>query len=199
MVDPAGVGNGLIVSDVFGHSIQLLENFGFFRVVLPMMLVFAMFYGMLVHSGIFGDDDLARNVSALISFVAAFLVVTATPIVEAINKLIPQVTYLLLVVMMMLLTIMFVFPGADLKTISASWKGVVVLSIILIFLAMVDVSTGLQIPFVHGLVQVVSGGADVGAEAFGFMFSLALIVGLPLAVMYIVTHGGKKERQANRI
>ncbi len=195
------------------NSIELLKDFGFFQVILPMILVFAVFFGVLEKTEIFGSGK--TNINAIIAFVAAFLVVTVTPIVEAINAVIPSAAFLLILAMLSLM--LFAFFGFSPDSMHGS-KGMAIIGVvvlIIIFLGVIDVSvSGVNIPVVHQMTQAFVGGEDVGdggigaglsdatdtsgfgvwtdeevKEGINIGLSLAILVGIPLLVIWFITKG----------
>lgn len=64
----------------------LLQNAGVFHFYLPFVLVFAIFYGLLTKSNVFGKDALSKRLNAIIALIAALYVVGFTPVgVQLIN------------------------------------------------------------------------------------------------------------------
>ena len=83
-----------------------MSEFGFFRVVTPFLLIFALMYGILLHTKVLGDvteNAWVRNVAAIISLATAFLVISYTPVVDALSVLIPQASFLLVVVLFLIM------------------------------------------------------------------------------------------------
>ena len=135
-----------VVVNPLTNSIELLQDFGFFQVILPMILVFAVFYGILQQTKIFGDADSTQSLNAVIAFVAAFFVVTSTEVVRAINELIPHAAFLLIIVMLLLM--LFAFFGIktqDWMDKTNWWVWIVVIILVVIFLGVLDLSLGWDI------------------------------------------------------
>ncbi|MDY6778129.1 MAG: hypothetical protein SVU32_05660 [Candidatus Nanohaloarchaea archaeon] len=59
--------------------IARFQEFGFFNYVVPFLLVWILFYGILKKINIFGET---ANIDEVLSIIAAFLVVSYTPFVE---------------------------------------------------------------------------------------------------------------------
>lgn len=182
------------------NSIELLQKFGFFQVVLPMILVFAVIFGILEKFKIFGEDR--TNINAVVAFVIAFFTITSTPIVEAMNNLIPQTSLLLVVALLAIM--LFAFFGLnpqDKFEGMGKWAWLGALVLIIIFLGILDASFGWNIPGVHQGVQAIVGGeggegggagAGEGAgnwwetEAFQMFLSLLLLFLIPFIVVFYV-------------
>lgn len=65
-----------VIEDV----LELWKSYGVFEFFLPFVLMFAIFYGLLSKSKIFGDEDKERrvkNINVIISFVAAMFVMVS--------------------------------------------------------------------------------------------------------------------------
>jgi hypothetical protein len=173
-------------------SIQLLKDFGFFQVALPMILVFAVLYGILLKTKIFGDIENAQSLCAVIAFSAAFFVVTETTIVKAINQFIPQASFLLIVVMLFLMLIAFF--GVKTETFfgtASKWVWIPVIILSVIFIAVLGNSLGwFNLSSVSQLVSGSGGGGGISSEAFnqatGMGISLAILVGLPLIIIWLM-------------
>lgn len=61
---------------------ETLERIGFFSFFIPFLIVFALFYGLLSKSQVFGapDDKVAKGANFILSISAAFIIVANTPL-----------------------------------------------------------------------------------------------------------------------
>ncbi len=183
-----------IAINPLSDAIKLLQDFGFFQVILPMILVFAIFYGILTSTKIFGSLENAQYLNAVIAFVAAFFTITQTTIVKAINEFIPQASFLLIVVMLFLM--MFAFFGIKTQSLfdkPAWWIWIPVIILSVIFLGVIDMSLGWNIPIIHQVSQSFSSGGGAGVstggisdEAIGMGISLAILLAIPLLIIYLM-------------
>ena len=64
---------------MFENLIEIAQNYGIFNFLLPFLLTFSIFYGILRKSKIFGSDEKAERINAVIAFVAAFYILIFTP------------------------------------------------------------------------------------------------------------------------
>lgn len=188
----------------FRNAIDLLQEFGFFEVVLPMLLVFAVFYAILMKTSMFKGVPSENGLNSLIAFVAAFFVVTSTPVVQTINKLLPSASLLLIISMLVLMLLAFWgFKTEDMfgqKAPKLMYIGAAIL--IFIFICMIDLATGVQIPVIHQITMAFVGrGAEAGIgaglaisqETLNTIISLVLMLGIPILVLAIVIwKGGSK-------
>ena len=92
--------------------LTLLNNLGFFNVILPFLLVYAIMYGILSKYKILGDPfaegDKGRVARSLISIVSAstgFFIVASANVVLSLKTLIPYVVLFLLTVFFLILAI----------------------------------------------------------------------------------------------
>ena len=183
-----------MTANPLGNSIQLLQNFGFFQVILPMLLIFAVFYAVLIKTKVLGDADEGhvKGLCALVSFIAAFMVISYSPVVVLLQPLLAQASLLLVIVMLILMILAFV--GFDTESISGKpspWMWIIVAIFIVIFLGILDVS-GLYIPGIHQIVLAFAGQSAIGGElvitqeAWNWIIALALFIALPIAVIALV-------------
>jgi len=127
-------------------AVSFLKEFGFFDIVLPFLLVFTIVFAILEKTAVFGweDEDKKipkKNINAMVAFVIGFMVVAATKVVEVLNKALPQVILILilLVAFLMLVGSLMKPGGLDLSSDQAKgWKVffmiVILIALVLIFL-----------------------------------------------------------------
>ncbi len=131
---------------VLGNAIELLQDFGFFDVVLPFLLIFTIVFGMLEKTKIFGTEKIGdshypkKNINAMFAFVVAFFVIAAKEIVAAIQESLPLVSFILLAIVSFLMLVgSFVSGEKEFNFIDTfkGWRlplaGVFTLAIIMIF------------------------------------------------------------------
>jgi len=92
--------------------ITLLNNLGFFNVILPFLLVYAIMYGILSKYKILGDPfaegDRGKTTRSLISIVSAatgFFIVASSNVVLSLKTLIPYIVLFLLAIFFLILAI----------------------------------------------------------------------------------------------
>jgi hypothetical protein len=190
---------------VLDNVLGLLAEFGFFRVVLPFLLVFGIFYAVLLKTGILGskEDDWTKGISAIIAFVAAFLVISYTPVVDALITLIPQASFLLVVVMLLLLLLAFIGVPVQKWTKETRWYAwIFIIPLVIIFLGLVDYATGFQIPGIHSLTTWFIGSQGVGAassETMSTLLGLGIVLGIPLLIVALIVWGGPSKSKKKKI
>ncbi len=177
-------------------AIELAKNFGFFDTVLPFLLIYALVYGILNVSGIFGKKDETKYnvnaINAIISFVIAFLVISTTKVVQVINSIVPSTSVLLVIALMAMLLLGIVgFPTRDYfgdrQSKSAKWLAAILM---LIFVGVLFYSFGFNVLEQFNLnpdsIQQV-----FTQQFFELLIAFGLLIGLPVIVVYIITKSKK--------
>lgn len=136
------------------NAIQFFKDFGLFDVVLPFLLIFSIVFAILEKTRILGTEKIGseqlpkRNLNSMVSFVFALLVVATNKVVATINKAIPNVVLLLVVLITFLILVgVFATTGEfDLKSkhknIYISLVVVILIFVIIIFLDALTFDTG---------------------------------------------------------
>jgi hypothetical protein len=135
-----------MASTVLGGTIEFLQEFGFFDVILPFLLVFTIVFGVLEKTKIFGVEKFReqeipkKNINAMIAFVIAFFVVAAKEIVASIQVSVPMVA-LILVAIVCFLMLVGIFIGSNeslnflemFKGFKGFIAGILILAVVAIF------------------------------------------------------------------
>lgn len=163
----------------FKDSLDMLQDWGFYDVVLPFILVFVLIFAVLQKTNIFGKES--RKYNVIIAMVVGLLFVTASKLVEVVNKMLPIVA-VALAVLLGIFMIMGFFgvkeggPGARILGIIAGGVAIAV-----------------------GLAYFL-GSSSYSGEIFGDIskflqpyWSQIIIVGIIIGVIAFVASGGKKE------
>lgn len=89
------------VTTVASQLIRHLRSIGFFDIILPFILVYALIYGLLMRIKLFGkeEDRRVRSLNSLISFAFAGIIVGSVNTVKAIQESIPIIIVFLIVVL----------------------------------------------------------------------------------------------------
>lgn len=181
---------------VFEAVLQLLADFGFFRVVLPFLLIFAIFYAVLLKTGVLGrpeEDPWTKGIAGVIAMVVAFFVISYTPVVDALATLLPQASFLLIVLMLFLMMMAFIVPDwGDIA--EKKWLvGLAAIVLIIIFLALVGASVGEDIPWLYGFAQAMTGAIELTPELVNLLIGFGIVIGVPILVMALIIWGAKKD------
>ena len=117
----------MVEQTVFGGVIEFMRRLGFYDVVLPFLLVFALVYAILDKTMILGEEykgEPRRSLNAIVAFVVAVVFVGATQLVSVINQAIANFVVVIVVVAFFLITIsLFIGEGGILKFTKAGETG----------------------------------------------------------------------------
>ena len=96
-------------------AIEFLNDFGFYDVVLPFLLVFTIIFGILEKTRIFGTEDKKpkKNINAMIAFVIALFFVASTKLVAGARELLPNVVVLLITLMSFMMLVGFFYSDKE--------------------------------------------------------------------------------------
>jgi len=85
--------------------IEFLKDFGFFDIVLPFLLIFAVTFAVLEKTEIFGKDK--KNINSMIAFVMGLLFVTVPKVVSVVQEALPNIGVMLIVLMSFMILVGF--------------------------------------------------------------------------------------------
>ena len=136
-----------ITASPVDNVLNLLTAFGFFRVVLPFLLMFAIIYGIFLKTHVLGDPGTsasAKSVSAIASLAIAFLVIGYSPVVQALATLIPQASFLLVVALLVLMLLSMFGINTNIENFwQTKWHiWLIALPVVLIFVGIVGAAAG---------------------------------------------------------
>lgn len=165
----------------FPAILSYLEGIGFFDVFLPFILTFTIAFAVLSRSKILGDK---RNYNIVVAFVLGILVARSKYVIGVINKFLPNVAILMIVILMFLLLLgLFAGKKVELK----GW------------------AYGLSILFSFGFIIWALAGEYIGEHLNipDWLYYLddqtkAIIVfvgALVLVILFFMMSGGKKEKE----
>jgi len=166
------------------NAVQFLRDFGFFNVVLPFLLVFAIVFGVLEKSKLFGVEKIdrtdypRRNLNAIVAFCVAFFVVAAANITGVIQATIPQIAFVLVVIISFLLLFGSLI-GEEQMNLWEKSKGLRYTFITAIFVAMALILLG-GFGLLGGILDYV-----VGNFSGTVVTSVILVVVIVLAMWFI--------------
>ncbi len=185
---------------LFGNVIDFLRKLGFFSVLLPFLLVFAIVFGILEKSKIFGTEKAGdkeypkRNLNSIVAFCVAFFVVAASNITGVIQATMPQIALVLIFIIAFLLLFGSLMGHATLekgKGILDLWAiapGINKFFITAIFIAMMFILLG-----AFGALDSVLG--FIFANISGTFITLIIFFLLVVLAIWFVTKGSKKEEK----
>jgi len=155
------------------EAIRLLDVLGFYRVVIPFILISAIIYGLLQKSKIFGDK--AEVINALISISVALIFVYFVQASEFLLQFIPYVTAVLVV--LFLIVMIFLFMGTPEEQIVAALKSPAVYAVLIALIVVIALG-------VYGNLFFPSGAGGGGGAAGP---SITWITSPPIAGLIALT------------
>lgn len=185
---------------LFGNVIDFLRKLGFFSVLLPFLLVFAIVFGILEKSKLFGTEKTGdkeypkRNLNSIVAFCVAFFVIAASNITGVIQATMPQIALVLIFIIAFLLLFGSLMGHATLekgKGILDLWAiapGINKFFITAIFIAMMFILLG-----AFGALDSVLG--FIFANISGTFITLIIFFLLVVLAIWFVTKGSKKEEK----
>jgi len=96
-------------------AIEFLNEFGFYDVVLPFLLVFTIVFGILEKTKLFGVEDKKpkKNINAMIAFVIALFFVASTNLVAGAREFLPNIVVLLITLMSFMMLVGFFYADKE--------------------------------------------------------------------------------------
>jgi len=178
--------------------LTLIDQFGFFKVVLPFLLVFALVYAVVLKTKVLGDptsNPWVKGVAAVIAFAAGFFVVAYTPVVSAIQTFVPEASFLILIVFFILL-VLAMFGITTEREWGKSFPialAVIGIIVVLIFLAIAGFSIGQSVPALYTYSQFMMGmiPIELTEETISWLVAIVIILVIPIAIIYLITRSSK--------
>ncbi len=175
------------------NAINLLQDFGFFSVVLPFLLVYALVYGLLAKTAMFSSGPASSSsdsVNQVVALAIGAFVITSTDVVNSMLGIIPQAAFLLVVVLLLMMvaglvgvtsTGLFSDDGKLTK-----YTGPIFAAVILVFLMIIDAGVEGGIPIIHQLNELLIGSQPfiLQGEALSTILGLTFVLGIPIAVIW---------------
>jgi len=172
-----------------GSLVELARSYGVFEYYLPFVIVFAIFFGLLTKSKIFGDDKGAKNINAIVSLAAALFIMAYTPVGITLTTFFAtfftQAT-VAIVTMIVLVMIVYLLAGGGLKDQQIQKMGTyIVVAAILVTLAIFISSGGMNI-FPGGG----AGGFNFGLSAQDML--LIFLIVITVVILWWMTRSEKQ-------
>jgi len=176
-----------------GGTIEFLQNFGLFDVLLPFLLVFTIVFAILEKTRILGEESgsTKKNLNAMFAFVVALFVVATNKIVTALTTALPNIVLLVVVVISFLLLVgSFRKSGEfDFATTHTTWYAIFMIllfiAVILIFLSAIKTVSG---------ETWLTVGWDYTLDHFsGTIITSIIFLAVVIGAIIFITKGGSKE------
>ncbi|BBL45855.1 hypothetical protein MJ1_0713 [Nanobdella aerobiophila] len=183
--------------------ITLLTNIGFFNIIVPFLLVYAVMYGLLSNYKIIGDpfkdDPSGKAVRSIISMIAAatgFLVVGAANIVLSLNQLIPYIVLFILTVFFLLIAISPLVSKDGKIDLDKNTKRLLVIIAVIIFSIVLIFSLGL-VNYLMSIGKAISNNS-LPPEIINFIETIViLLIMFGIVFFTIRTPKAKEEKKDN--
>ncbi len=156
----------------FRSALLFFDELGVYDVVLPFLLIFTLVFAMLEKTKVLGTDANRKNLSAMVAFCSAFLVVASSQLVYVINQTIAK-SMVILVMSVLFIMLIGAFKK-DEQHLSGAWQTIFMV-ISFIGIAMILLWNLGWLQFLFDYTKTNLNGPVVGA------FSLLIIV---LGFMY---------------
>ena len=145
-----------MAATVLGSAIEFFKEFCLFDIILPFLLVFTVTFALLEKTMILGSEENEKgkkypkkNLNAMVAFVIGLLVVTANKVVNAINVALPNIVFLIIIIISFLMLVGTFFKTGELDFMETygnkakiGFMMVVLLLVILIFLDSIPTDSG---------------------------------------------------------
>lgn len=188
LVEAAEQATGITPLD---NVLTLLAQFGFFRVVLPFLLIFSLVYAVLMKTKVLGEptEGWVKGTSAAISLAIAFFVISSTPVVTLLMTLVPQASFILVVALFLLMIITFTIPKNVLDgALDAKWLIPIVIVLIIVFLGIIGAATP-DIPFLSGIAQFLMGNValpELSSDVVNLIIAVIVMFGIPAVIIGMI-------------
>jgi hypothetical protein len=170
----------------------LIQNAGIFHFYLPFVLVFAIFYGLLTKSKVFGDDKMSKRLNAIISLIAALYVVGFSPVgvqlisfADYIGILFTDAAVVIVTLLVFLLILFMLIPTKS-QDLSGWWNILIVIAALIGIALFFNAGGGA----IFGIFGSFGGG---GLGISGQDIAVIVLVIITVFVIYWLTKGEKSE------
>jgi len=147
------------------------EALGFFDIILPFLLIFAIVFGILSYIKAFGDQ---RPIHVIIAIVIGLLAIRYPLLSNVLAEITPRLGVGLVVILSLLLLIGLFIPGGHASTMGWIMLGVGAIIFIIILSQLGDV---FGIPWLDG------GGGGGSSDLISYIVLLVFLIGVVVAVV----------------
>jgi len=172
------------MATMYEGIIVILEKFGFFNIFLPWMLTYALIYGLLLKSKIFGDPfdqnkpaeaKTIRTISSIIAFSIATILIGSTAVVLRIREVIPLAVLFIIIMFTLIMVLASIYLPKEKIEIGDKYIKLIALLAIIIFSLLIINIFGLLSGVSN--VNLLNQYGDIIA-ALGYLFVFVFIVWL---------------------
>jgi peptidoglycan biosynthesis protein MviN/MurJ (putative lipid II flippase) len=175
------------MADFYG-LIDYVKNIGVFEFYLPFVILFAMLYGLLNKSKIFGEPAGARSINLIIALGSAFFIMAYTPVGITLTgffaNFFTQSAVIMVTLVVLVMMVYLILPEKGLEGLARTSKTIAFLAMLLVVGIYIS-SGGLNI----------FPGSGVGNIDWGFGLStedivIIGVIALTIFVMWYISKGG---------
>ncbi len=175
------------MASVLRGTIEFLQDFGLFDVVLPFLLIFAIIFAILEKTLILGkesDGAPKKNLNSIVALVVALLFVSANKAVNIISTALPNIALMIVIAVsfLLMLGVFWKTEEFDFKDNESKWyvffSIVMFIALALIFMGAYQVSPGVSL--LTQAFNSISGGilqsVLIGAVVLGVIIGIIVFV-----------------------
>jgi hypothetical protein len=173
------------------NTIKFLSDFGFFDVIVPFLLFFAITFAILEKTKILGKDK--SNVNLIVSLAVSLLAIATNKVVNLISNVLPNLILMLVLFVMFIMILGLFFKetkeGFGFKEKHPGWFGFFIFLLFVITILFIlnawqtDNGTALEV-----IGSAISNGSS--GELIGGIILLVIVVG----AVFLVINSGKRGR-----
>ncbi|MBT6995088.1 hypothetical protein HN865_02330 [Candidatus Woesearchaeota archaeon] len=175
------------MASVLRGTIEFLQDFGLFDVVLPFLLIFAIIFAILEKTLILGkesDGGPKKNLNSIVALVIALLFVSANKAVNIISTALPNIALMIVIAVsfLMMLGVFWKTEEFDFKDNESKWyvffSFVMFVALALIFMGAYQIAPGISL--LSKVFSSISGGilqsVLIGAVVIGVIVGIIVFV-----------------------
>ena len=162
-------------------GLMTLREMGFFDFFLPFLLFFAVVYGALEKTKVFGEGR--KDINAIVALVISLIAATTAWVIESITGFLPWVAFIAIVLVCFLMLVAMVYGDVSELAKSPWIKGGAIIAIIIAILSALYYSLGFD-------KTIGSGGLGISETDL----ALVVMIGIGVAVAAMVVKGGGSKK-----
>jgi hypothetical protein len=178
------------MASTLGNTIEFLSDFGFFDVIIPFLLFFAIIYAILEKTSLLGKDK--SNVNLIVSLAVSFLAVATNKVINLISSVLPNMILMLVLFVMFVMILGLFFKQGEMEFASEHSGWFKFFMFLLFFLTLIFILNAWPSDSGDSMLESVVDaiGSGSSGELIGGIVMLAIIVG---AIALVVRTKPKKD------
>tara|TARA_Y100000310_G_scaffold341734_2_gene441838 strand:+ start:209 stop:754 length:546 start_codon:yes stop_codon:yes gene_type:complete len=181
------------MATTLGNTIEFLRGFGFFEVVIPFLLFFALVFAILEKTKVLGTDK--TNVNLIVALSVALIAIATNKVVNTVALVLPNMI-LMLVLFVMFITVLGLFfkeskEGYDFASQHAGWfKFIMFLIFFLTITFILNAWPSGDGTMLEQIIEAISEGSS-GEVIGGIILAVVIIGAIFLVAKKPKTSGGE--------